>query len=232
MSQAQVLYDLQQIDSEIRAGKQRLGEVLRLQKEPAALVAARERAQIAAADWQQWQTKHKNLTLEIASVADKSKRSEDRLYSGAVKNTKELTDLQHEVEALGRRRAALEDDALLTMMEIDERKTVTATADAEVDELAGEFATASASLRQEQQALALHLNTLLEKRARQASMAQPALLKSYDDLSRQKNGLAVAGLRGNKCLGCLLTLSASVIRAADEGKLIHCENCGRFLCPI
>lgn len=232
MSQAQVLYDLQQIDSEIRARKQRLGEVLRLQKEPAALVAAREHAHVAAADLQEWQTKHKNLTLEIATVADKAKRSEDRLYSGVVKNTKELTDLQHEVEALGRRRAALEDDALLTMMEIDERKTVKATADAAVDELAGEFATASASLRQEQQSLALHLNALLEKRARQASMAQPALLKSYDDLSRQKNGLAVAGLRGSKCLGCLLTLSASVIRAADEGKLVHCENCGRFLCPI
>lgn len=32
MSQARVLYDLQQIDTEIRAKKQRLGEVLRLQK--------------------------------------------------------------------------------------------------------------------------------------------------------------------------------------------------------
>ena len=40
MSQARVLYDLQQIDTEIRTKKQRLGEVLRLQKEPPALVAA------------------------------------------------------------------------------------------------------------------------------------------------------------------------------------------------
>lgn len=232
MSQAQVLYDLQQIDSEIRAKKQRLGEVLRLQKEPAALVAARERAAAAEADLQQWQAKHKNLSLEIASVTDKAKRSEDRLYSGIVKNTKELTDLQHEVEALGRRRAALEDDSLLAMMEVDERKTVKATADEAVDKLAGEFVTASASLRREQQSLAVSLNTLLEKRARQVSLAQPAILKSYDDLSRQKNGLAVAGLRGNKCLGCQLTLSTAVIRAADEGKLVHCENCGRFLCPV
>ena len=36
MSQPSVLYDLQQIDTEIRAKKQRLGEVLRLQKEPRA----------------------------------------------------------------------------------------------------------------------------------------------------------------------------------------------------
>lgn len=118
------------------------------------------------------------------------------------------------------------------MMEIDERKGVKAAADTEVERLASEFTNASAALRQEQQTLALSLNTLLEKRAKQVPLAQPALLKSYDDLARQKNGLAVAGLRNNKCLGCQLTLSASVIRAADEGRLIHCENCGRFLCAI
>lgn len=232
MSQAQVLYDLQQIDSEIRARKARLGEVLRLQKEPASLLAARERAGAAADDLNQWQTRHRNLTLEINSLADKAKRSEDRLYSGVVKNTKELSDLQHEVEALGRRRAALEDEALLAMMEADERKSVKAAADSELGKQESEFITASAAYRQEQQALALNLNTLLEKRSRQVTLAQPALLKTYDDLSRQKNGLAVAGLRGNKCLGCQLTLSTAVIRAAAEGKLVHCENCGRILCPI
>ncbi len=232
MSQARVLYDLQQIDNEIRAEKQRLGEVLRLQKEPAALLAARERAAAAQTDLQQWQARHKDLTLEIASVAEKAKRSEERLYSGSVKNPKELTDLQHEIEALGRRRASLEDDALLMMMEIDERKGIQAATAGEVETLAGEFTDASAALRREQQTLALHLNTLLQKRARHVRLAEPALLKAYDALSRQKNGLAVAGLQANKCLGCRLTLSSAVIRAVDEGKLVYCENCGRILCPI
>lgn len=232
MSQARVLYDLQQIDTEIRTKKQRLGEVLRLQKEPAALVAARERAAAIDADLQQWQTRHKALTTEITALTEKAQRSNDRLYSGVVKNTKELTDLQHEVEALGRRRAALEDEALLVMMEIDDRKATQGAAGEEVARLAGEFTAASAIYRQEQQQLATHLNQLIEKRGRQATLAQPALLKTYDDLIRQKNGLAVAGLQGNKCLGCRLTLSASVIRAVDEGRLVYCENCDRILCPI
>lgn len=232
MSQAQVLYDLQQIDNEIRTKKQRLGEVLRLQKEPAALVAARGAAQAAADDLKKWQTRHKALTQEIQAVIDKAKRSEDRLYSGMVKNPKELTDLQNEVEALGRRRASLEDEALLVMMEADDRKTVKAAADAEVEKLAGEFATASTSLREEQQVLAVHLNGVLQKRERQVALAQPALLTTYDRLSRQKNGVAVAGLSGNKCLGCQLTLSARTVRAADEGKLVYCEHCGRILNPI
>jgi predicted nucleic acid-binding Zn-ribbon protein len=232
MSQAQVLYDLQQIDTEIRAKKHRLGEVLRLQKEPPALLAARERAGAVDADLHNWRARHKGMTLEIAGLADKAKRSEERLYSGAVKNPKELKDLEHEVAALGRRQAALEEEALKIMIGIDERQAQKETADADVAKLAADFSAASASLKQEQQTLAVQLNKLLEKRQRQVALAQPALLKTYDELSRQKHGVAVAGLKGNKCLGCQLTLSAHTIKAAGEGKLVRCEHCDRILFPI
>lgn len=232
MSQARVLYDLQQIDTEIRTRKQRLGEVLRLQKEPAALLSAREQARAADADLQSWRARHQALALEIAGLTDKAKRSEERLYSGVVKNPKELNDLQHEVEALGRRRAGLEDEALQMMMAIDEHQAIKNTADGEVKRITDEFTSAASVFREEQQTLALHLNKLIEKRQRQATLAQPAVLKAYEDLARQKNGVAVAGLRGSKCLGCQLTLSGSTVRAAEEGKLVPCDSCGRFLCPI
>ncbi len=232
MSQVRVLYDLQQIDSEIRTKKQRLGEVLRMQKEPATLVAAREVAAAADAELQQWRARHKELTLEIASVADKAKRSEERLYSGTVKVPKELNDLQHEVEALGRRRATLEDEELKVMMAVDERQAVSGQAAAEVERLAGEFGASVATLKVEQQTLGLHLSKLIEKRGRQAALAQPALLKSYDQLIQEKRGLAVAGLRGNKCQGCQMTLSGTTIRAAGDGKVVRCDSCGRILCPL
>ena len=232
MSQARVLYDLQQIDTEIRTKKQRLGEVLRLQKDPPALVAAREMAQAAEAELHRWRARHNDLTLEIAGVSDKAQRSEERLYSGVVKNPKELNDLQHEVEALGRRRATLEDEALKVMMTVDERQTASQAAAAEVDRLAGEFNASVATLKVEQQSLGVHLSKLIEKRGRQAALAQPAALKSYDQLIQEKRGLAVAGLRGSKCQGCQMTLSGTTIRAAAEGQLVRCDSCGRILCPL
>ncbi len=232
MSQAKVLYDLQQIDTEIRAKKQRLGEVLRLQKEPPALVAARASSAAAEAELQRWRARHQALTLEIGTVAEKASRSEDRLYSGVVKNPKELNDLQHEVEALGRRRAALEDEALQLMMGVDERQGASATAAAEVARLATDHNAVAATLRVEQQNLAIQLNRLLEKRQGQAALAQPAMLKLYDQLTQEKRGVAVAGLKGNKCQGCLVTISASTIRAADQGNLVRCDSCGRILFPI
>ena len=232
MSQARVLYDLQQIDTEIRTKKQRLGEVLRMQKEPPALVAARAAAAAAAADLHDWRARHMDLTLEIGTVADKATRSEERLYSGMVKVPKELTDLQHEVEALGRRRAALEDEELKVMMAVDERQATSAKAAAEVERLVGEFNAVVATLKVEQQTLGVHLSKLIEKRGRQAAMAQPALLKSYDQLIQEKRGLAVAGLRGSKCQGCQMTISGTTIRAAAEGKIVRCDSCDRILCPL
>jgi uncharacterized protein len=232
MSQARVLYDLQQIDTAIRTGKQRLGEVLRMQKEPAELVEARSRAQAVDEELQQRRSKHKDLSLEIGSVADKVKRSEQQLYSGKVKNPKELNDLQHEVEALGRRRSTLEDEALETLMMIDEIQARKIAVDDQVTRLAEDWENSSASLKQEQNKLALRLNSLMEKRRRQVQLAQPALLGTYEQLLKQKNGLAVAALQNGQCQGCRVTVSASTIRAVNEGRLVYCDSCDRILCPL
>ena len=102
MSQIQQLYRLQQMDTEIRQKKQRLTEVLRAQKETEALLAAREREKTAVFALKKWQGSHSNLNLELGSLNSKAKSAENRLYSGNVKNPKELTDLQDQIAAMGR----------------------------------------------------------------------------------------------------------------------------------
>lgn len=232
MSQAQVLYDLQQLDDQIRAGKQRLGEVLRAQKETEALTAARAQATTAAKKLQQWQTRHTDLRLELGSVNEKAKRSEQRLYSGNVKNPKELNDLQREIEALGRRRRAIEDEMLEAMIMVEESELEKTAADEKLAAVEADWQTDQANLKQEQNELALRLNQLLGRREQQARKADPQLLKSYTALAQKKNGTAVAGLRDNTCLGCRLTLPAHRVKDAREGKLIYCDNCGRILNPL
>ncbi len=232
MSQAQILYDLQQLDDQIRAGKQRLGEVLRAQKETEALTAARAQAATAAKKLQQWQTRHTDLRLELGSVNEKAKRSEQRLYSGNVKNPKELSDLQLEIEALGRRRRAIEDEMLEAMIMVEESEVEQTAADEKLAAVEAEWQTDQANLKQEQNELALRLNQLLGRREQQARKADPQLLKSYTALAQKKNGTAVAGLRDNTCLGCRLTLPAHRVKDAREGKLIYCDNCGRILNPL
>jgi predicted nucleic acid-binding Zn-ribbon protein len=229
MTQVHQLYQLQKLDTEIDDKKKRLGDVLKAQKEPPALVAVRQRAATAAAELQKWQGKHQNLTLEAGSVSAKAKTSETRLYSGKVTNTKELTDLQHEIEALARRKAALEDEVLEVLVKVEDAQREKTAADEALSTAAAQWEKQSAHLKADQNELALALHKLMQSRQSKAAVVDAASMQEYEQLRKQKHGLAVAGLRVNMCLGCRTTVSANKVKEVDEGRKVYCGGCGRLL---
>lgn len=232
MTQIHQLLQLQKLDSEIDEKKKRLGEVLKAQNEPPGLLAARERAETAAAELQKWQARHQDLTLEVGSVKSKAKTSENRLYSGKVTNPKELADLQHEVDSLGRRNATLEDEVLEALVMVEDAQTEKTAADAELETTAAKWEDQSAHLKTEQNELALSLHKLMQTRKTKAAAIDDASLKEYDLLRQQKHGVAVAGLRVNVCLGCRTSVSANKVREVDEGRKVYCGGCGRLLAAL
>jgi predicted nucleic acid-binding Zn-ribbon protein len=232
MSQAQQLYRLQQIDSEIRQKKARLGEVLRLQQESQALRAARLRAQTATANHQSAQAKLNDLNLELGTVNNKARRTDDQLYSGNVKNPKELADLQAELLALDRRRAALEDEVLEAMILLEDGQAEEEAAAGELRALEDAWGIKLAELKAEGEQLALRLHDLSGERSRQMAMVDGALLAEYDEVARRKGGVAVAALSNSRCQGCHVSLSATVLKRAERGELLRCPNCDRILFPI
>lgn len=229
MPQMRQLYQLQQLDSVIGQKKQRLIEVLNLQKEPPELVTARTRRDAAEADAETWQATHNRLSLELGSLNSKVKRSEERLYSGTVKNPKELADLQHEIEALGRRREALEEEILEAMIMLEDAQAELAAAAEVVEMLANRQAVAVQALKEEQDALARELHQLLEQRNALAGRVDAPSLQLYDDLRGKKGGTAVATIRMNSCSVCRISVSASTVKMADQGELVYCGGCGRML---
>jgi predicted nucleic acid-binding Zn-ribbon protein len=232
MTQIHQLYQLQQIDTEIREKKQRLGEVLKAQKGSKALLAARERAETAAAEHQSWQTKHQALNLELSSLNTKTKNSENRLYSGKVTNPKELSDLQNEIDSLNRRRAVLEDEILEAMVMVEDAETEKADADEALAEIEARWEETMVSLKQEQNELALRLHKLTGAREERASVIDAALLEEYEKLKLSKGGVAVVKLRVKACMGCQLTVSAVKVKEAQRGRKVYCGGCGRILYPL
>lgn len=229
MPQMRQLYQLQQLDSVIGQKKQRLVEVLNLQKEPRELVTARTRQDGAVAETNRWQATHNDLALELSGLNSKAKRSEDRLYSGNVKNPKELADLQHEIEALGRRRAALEEEILEAMIMLEDAQAEQAAATTAVEELESRRAVTLQALKQEQDALARELHQLLAQRNALAGRIDAPSLQLYDDLRAKKGGTAVATIRLNSCSICRITVSANTVKKAEQGELAYCGGCGRML---
>lgn len=231
MSQVLMLYRLQEIDTEYREKKLRLTEVLRAQKETEILLAARRRVETAVTQLKKWRVQHKDLSLELESLNTKAKRSEDRLYSGNVKNPKELSDLQNEIQALGRRRNVLEDEILEVMMKVEDAEAEQHVADDALAKIETQWQRAQTGLKQEQNELALRLHVLTGQRQQQVALISAENLTLYNNLSQKRGGVAVAKLQENMCLGCRLTVSANKVKAVNEGQLVSCGGCGRILCP-
>ncbi|MCA9937901.1 MAG: hypothetical protein KC418_04625 [Anaerolineales bacterium] len=232
MTQIDQLYRLQQIDVELRQAKLRLNEVLAGQQETEEVQTARATAQNTAADLETWQKQQRERNLALQEVKDKHKQTENQLYSGNVKNPKALSDLQLNLEALGRHRATLEDELLEAMIMVDECTATNEEATTVWQQIARAWNREQARLRQEQAQLVEQIQRLQQARQAHITIIDGSLLTEYEHIRRkQRNGVAVAGLKQNVCQGCRVTVSANKVREAGEGQLVYCGSCGRILHP-
>ena len=231
MTQIHQIYKLQETDTEIREKTKRLKEVMAAQQESQALLAAKERAETAASELQDWQGKHNDLSLELKSLRTKAKNSENRLYSGKVTNPKELTDLQNEIESLGRRGEALEEEVLEALLYVEDAETEKTAADEALVEIQAKWEASVVKYKAEQNEVALRIHKLMQKRKEQASVIDARSLKEYESLAQKKKGMAIARVRADTCLGCRMTIPENSIKKARQGDKVYCGGCGRILYP-
>jgi predicted nucleic acid-binding Zn-ribbon protein len=232
MSQVEQLLHLQQIDDEIKNGKTRLSQVIRLQTESKSLAVARKRVVETESELHNQRGKQTDLNLELSSLNSKAKRSEDRLYSGLVKNPKELADLQHEIESLSRRRAIIEDDLLEVMILAEEAEDENVRAVEAFNLIESEWEQDQENLRQEQATLIQRIRELSELRNELLELINAKSLAAYDGAIRRAGTTAVVLLKNDMCQGCQVRVPENLVKTANEGKLVHCDSCGRILCPM
>ncbi len=230
MSQPAQLLRLQRIDDQLRAGKQRLGEVIQGMNEPQSLLDLRESAETAQQTLAAAQTKQRDLELQFAGLSSKHKESNDHLYSGKIKNSRELADLQQEVQMLQRRKEFLEEDVLENLELVEAAAEKVADANEVLAAAETEWQVKYKDLQAEKIALATSLNGLIGRRKQRMATIDKRMLKTYLQLSQKKrNGVAVATLKINKCTGCQTTQPAMIVKQVEQGELVYCNSCGRIL---
>ena len=230
MNQLTRLFDLQQTDTEIHTKKQRLAEVLGSLQEPNELKAVKQTVERLTESINQLNVQQKDLELQLAGVNDKKKSSSDRMYSGNVKSSRELADLQTEVESLTRRASNLEDDVLTVMAEKEDIESELTEVSLQQTSQQDAWDIEEKKLNEEKQALAVDLHKRLMERKSQVGKIDDKMLTRYEHLRKKGKGLAVTTLkRPNICTGCLLTLSSTDIKKIEEGQIVYCPNCNRIV---
>ena len=116
MSESLTLFRLQKLDTEIDQSRSRLEEIERLLSDDRRLMIANKNHEKAQENLKDARIKLKLVEGKVEAQRIKRKNSQNALFSGNIKNPKELQDLQMETEALQRYIAQLEDEQLETMI--------------------------------------------------------------------------------------------------------------------
>jgi predicted nucleic acid-binding Zn-ribbon protein len=230
MSQANQLKELQKTDDQIRQTQQRLEEIHTQLHDDAAVTAARSGIQQVKDQLQPLRTRTKDLELEIETTVNKAKETETLLYSGEVKNTKEMEDMQAEVTSLKERQERLEETMLDLMMEIE-----TAEHDLESRETAlnkllttrdhqGDALTAERSTRENE------LAQFQATRERIRESIEAEHLRQYDRLQQRTRGEVVTRMSNDAICGkCGVQQNRAIETEVRRGNVAQCSNCQRIL---
>jgi predicted nucleic acid-binding Zn-ribbon protein len=231
MNRAQALYRLQVVELRSAASNHHLIEVENSLGETEELRQARHVLAEREKELAEWRKKLRAFELEAKGLAEKISSAENQLYSGRVRNPKELTNLEEEVRYLQRKKSKLEDAMLEAMVEIEEGEADVARLEEELNQIESDWRQDQTRLSSEREDLKASLSQLEKEHETLRQTIGADDLALYDELCRRKGGRGVALLQGGVCQGCGVALPTGKAQQIAQGEaLSNCGSCGRILC--
>lgn len=230
MSQSLNLYRLQTLDTKIDGIKSRLKTIQLALSDDQQLNKAIKKYEKAQAE-------SKNKRVELRQIEDKveaqrlkRKTNQSALFSGKIKNPKELQDLEMESEALIKYITQLEDEQLDAMIAYEAAEEAEEQAKKALTQVKGSSAEENASLLGEKTRLEIELERFLREREAVIQSIPANNLNLYQDLRKKKRGSAVVAVSDGGCGICGQSLTPAEmqsIRASNQ--LVFCPSCERIL---
>ena len=222
------LYQLQEVDLGIQSSEQTLAQLARRLGKSQAVVRTQTKLQSEQEQLEELGRQQHAAEWEIADLVSKFTTAEEKLYSGRIKDPKELTNLQHEVTGLRARRNHLEDKALEMMDQVELSTAGVAALSNELETLETEWRSQQQQVSTDIEQLKTTLSDLKHGRQLLSAGIDPRAVELYQELKKQK-GQAVAKVERGICYGCRISLPTTELQRARSDRLVQCSSCGRIL---
>ena len=228
MNVAKQLYQLQKVDQELESTEQAIKQVASQLGESQAVVEMQSKFNMERQHLEGLRKQQHTTEWDIENLVAKLKATEDDLYSGKIKNPKELSSLQQEVDSLKIRRSQLEDKALETMEQVEITTESVATINQELKLLEAEWQKQQKQLSAKMEQLETEVAELKDKLRMISDRIDPQTIDFYRDLKNRK-GFAVAKVEQGVCSGCRITLAVTELQKVRSSSQVLCSSCGRIL---
>lgn len=168
------------------------------------------------------------IEKELAVVQGRLTKFKDQLM--AVKTNKEYAAVQHEIATAEAQVKGFEDEVLQNMMEADELQAGVKAAEGELATERAQAKQALAKLESERGRLDGEHTRIAAERSALRAQVPASVTALFDQLIKQRRGIAVAEARAGSCTACHVRIRPQVyndLRAND--RVVQCDSCKRIL---
>jgi uncharacterized protein len=197
------------------------------------LVAAREEAETAQAEVETIRREQRDLETQVQDLDARIGPMDAKLYSGEIRNPKELSSLQHEIDYLKEQRGTLDEAGLAVLERMDTATGRLDSARQRTSLLDTEWKADVVDLQAQRARVETELGRLEDERGRRVAGMEGSALGAYEALRPKKNGRAVAKVERGTCQGCRLLLPSHVVQKTRAGtSIVTCPSCERILVNV
>lgn len=172
--------------------------------------------------------------IDVEQVQSRMQKDQALLDSGSITDSKQLLELQHEIENLNKRLRELEDIELEALSRVEECKS-------SLQQIERESAEADATLMRSKSALEEAISSL-DNEIQTLQQSRSALLATIDETLqalylkiKTDRGIGAAKLNGSKCDSCHLELRGAEfadIKKLPVTQLVRCPECKAILIRV
>jgi uncharacterized protein len=228
MSSTLGLFRLQQVDRQIDRVRSQLDSIQKTLENDSELKQALNKVEVTQKENHHALHEMKNAEAEVQAQKIKIEQTESSLYSGNVKNPKELQDLQMESASLKKHLVTLEERELEAMLKAETASAEYESAKTALELLQAKRGNEHKKLIEDKESLTRQLESLADEREASLAPIDTTLLQSYEDLRKNKRGVAVSEIEDNACALCGTDINASAQQNARR-QIVYCPSCGRIL---
>ena len=191
---------------------------------------AREIVEDSVASLERLRKRQREAEAQLQDLDAKIEPIETKLYDGSVRNPKELTDLQRELDGFKVRRSKLDEQGIALLDSVESTSKALEAARGDLSRLEREWAEDQDRLKATKAKTETELGVLNGQRSQRTKGMEPGPLGLYEQLRNSKQGRAVSRVERGICQGCHVSLPTHLSQRLRIGRdLVQCPRCERIL---